>query len=98
MALNVLTLEVELRFPHSLSLKAKRAILRPIVEGARNRFAVAIAEVDHQDSWQRATLGVAAVSGESSHVVDIVDKVDRFIWSHTDVEILSTSRHWLEAE
>ncbi len=98
MTLNVLALEIELRFPHSQSLKAKRAMLRPIVDGVRHRFAVAIAEVGHQDSWQRAAVGVSAVSGSTSHLVDLVDKVERFVWSQADVEVLSAERHWLEAE
>ena len=51
----------DLHVPASRSLKAKRAAIRPIVDGLRHRFKVSVAEVDHQDQWQRATIGVAVV-------------------------------------
>lgn len=53
----------EIFISHSGSLKAKRRVLRPVVDRVRNKLNVAIAEVDHQDLWQRAALGVACVSG-----------------------------------
>ena len=53
----------DLHVPESRSLKAKRAAIRPIVDGLRHRFQVSVAEVDHQDQWQRAAIGVAVVGG-----------------------------------
>ena len=54
---------VELHLPTCHSLKEKRAVIKPILEGCRRRFQVAVAEVGYQDKWQRAALGVAVVSG-----------------------------------
>ena len=51
----------DLHVPESRSLKTKRAAIRPIVDGLRHRFRVSVAEVDHQDQWQRAAIGVALV-------------------------------------
>ncbi len=68
------------------------------MEGARRRFAVAVAEVDHQDQWQRAGIGVAAVGSSPSHVADILDEVERFVWSRPDVQVLSMERTWLDGE
>ncbi len=53
----------ELFIPHSGSLKAKRQVLRPVLDRVRNKLNLSIAEVDHQDLWQRSALGVACVSG-----------------------------------
>jgi uncharacterized protein YlxP (DUF503 family) len=64
----------------------------------RRRFAVAAAEVDHQDKWQLASLGMAAVAGAASHVEEVLDEVERFVWSHPEVEVLSADRHWVELE
>src|SRR5207248_11793221 len=47
---------VELHFPDVLSLKGKRHVLKGLKEKVRARFEVAVAEVDHHDMWQRATL------------------------------------------
>jgi uncharacterized protein YlxP (DUF503 family) len=85
----------DLHVPQSRSLKAKRAVLRPLLEGARHRFAVSAAEVGYQDQWQRSEVAVAAVASSASHLDDILDSVDRFIWSHPEIEVLSTERSWL---
>jgi hypothetical protein len=77
------------------SLKEKRAVLRPILEGSRRRYAVAAAEVDHQDRWQRATLGMATVSGSAAHAQQVLDAVERFVWSFPEVEVTASERGWL---
>ncbi len=71
-------------------------MVKPILEGARQRYSVAAAEVAHQDRWQRAGLGLAAVAGSVGHVDDVLDQVERFIWSNPDVEVLGTERRWLD--
>jgi uncharacterized protein YlxP (DUF503 family) len=60
MPVGVLTLEIHLPYAHSL--KEKRAVLQKIRGRLRARFNVAVAELDHQDVWQRATLGVVSIS------------------------------------
>jgi len=82
MVVGVLTLELHL--PASNSLKAKRSVLNHVKERIRSRFNVSVAEVDHQDLWQRSTLGVAAVSGEGSvldrllrEILSVVEREDR---------------------
>jgi len=64
MPVGVLTLEIEL--PYSHSLKEKRAVLLKIRDRLRARFNVAIAELDHQDVWQHATLGVVSISNSQT--------------------------------
>jgi uncharacterized protein YlxP (DUF503 family) len=67
-----------------------------MVAGAKRRFGVAAAEVGFQDQRQRALLGFAAVASSVGHAADVMDEVDRFVWSHPDVEVLATERRWLE--
>ncbi|MBA3654909.1 MAG: DUF503 domain-containing protein [Actinobacteria bacterium] len=88
----------ELFIPTSHSLKEKRAAIKPIIEGAKRRFGVAVAEVAHQNTWQRADLGVAAVAASVGHVEDVLDEVERFVWSHPEVEVLCAQRSWLEED
>ncbi len=61
------------------SLKDKRQVVRRIVDRVRARFLVAIAEVDDHDLWQKATLGLAAVGADGTHVRSMLDEVLRFI-------------------
>lgn len=60
MPVGVLTLEIQI--PYSHSLKEKRAVLRKMRDRLRARFNVAVAELDHQEVWQHATLGVVSIS------------------------------------
>ena len=71
-------------------------MVKPIVEGIRRRYAVAVAEVDHQDQWQRAELGVAVVSGTGSKATEVLDAVERFVWANPEIEVLSADRTWVE--
>jgi uncharacterized protein len=91
-------LAFELHLPDVHSLKEKRAVVRPIVDGARHRFAVSAAEVDHQDLWQRATLAMAVVSGTESQAREVLDAVERFVWSFPDIEIMEAQLRWMEVE
>ena len=91
-----LSLDLHLRSAHSL--KDKRAIIRPIIDGCQRRYRVAAAEVDHQDRWQRAGLAVAAVSGTAGHVAEVLDEVERFVWSFPEIEVVACERRWLDAD
>jgi uncharacterized protein len=91
-----LSLSLDLHLPEVRSLKAKRSVVRPLVEGARRRYAVSAAEVGFQDQWQRALLGFAVVSGSEHHATEVIDEVERFVWSHPEVQVLSSERRWTE--
>lgn len=93
--MHVLALRIDLRFPHCQSLKEKRMLLRPVVDGLRARFQVSVAVTDHVDTWQRAELGVALVSGDVHVVEDLARDIERYVWNH-DVEVLDIEHLWLE--
>jgi len=79
---------VELHLPDVDSLKGKRHVLKGLKERVRQRFEVSVAEVDHQDAWQRATLAVACVSGDSRHANEVVSKALAFIESTVDGHVI----------
>ena len=95
--MHVGALALDLHLPRVRSLKEKRAVIRPILDGARHRFRVAAAEVAHQDQWQRSGLGMAMVASHSRHVAEVLDEVERFVWSFPEVEVLAAERSWVEA-
>jgi len=87
--MNVGVCQVNLRLPENLSLKGKRRVLKSITTRVRNKFNVAIAEVDNEELWQLATLGICYVSNNNRHVNEVMSKiVDFIIKSRFDVEIL----------
>jgi len=59
---------MSLRIPESQSLKGKRQILLGLKTRIRNRMNVSISEIDHQDKWQLASLGVACVGNDRAGV------------------------------
>lgn len=89
-------LRFELYLRECRSLKAKRAVVKPVIEGARRRFRVSAAEVDHQNNWHRAAIGFAAVAASEPHVREMLDAVERFVWSFPEVEVLEVERSTLE--
>lgn len=66
MVIGLLTLD--LHFPGARSLKDKRQALRSLETKLRNRLNVAVAEVEHQDLWQRARLAVVSVNTDHGHL------------------------------
>ena len=81
---------ISLRLPENLSLKGKRRVLKSIITRTRNKFNVAIAEVDDQNLWQLATIGISCVSNSSRHTNEVLSKVVDFIVNgRFDVEILN---------
>jgi uncharacterized protein YlxP (DUF503 family) len=80
---------IELRLPGNASLKGKRSVIKSMVTRIGREFNVSIAEVDAQDSWQRAVLGVACVSGSASYAHGLLERVVQWIETHRpDVELL----------
>lgn len=91
-------LRFDLHIPASRSLKAKRAALRPIVDGLRHRFHVSVAEVDHQDRWQRAAVAVAVVAESDGHLREMLAAIERFVVAAPDVELLDVEVATLETD
>ncbi len=88
-------LSIELFIPHAQSLKDKRMVLRSIKDRLK-KFNVAVAEVDHQDVWQRAGLGIVAISTTSQHVdrelaavADEIERVEPGLVTRTEIEFLT---------
>ena len=78
-----------LHLPGSTSLKEKRQIARSLTDRVRNRFNVAVAEVDDADLRQRLTLGFSCVSNERSHADAMLSRVLDFVEeSRLDVEVV----------
>jgi uncharacterized protein YlxP (DUF503 family) len=68
-------LTLEIRLPYAHSLKDKRSVVQSLRDRLRARFNVAVAELDHQDVWQRATLGVASVSNSQPMLESLFQQV-----------------------
>lgn len=79
---------VELHLGGAGSLKEKRHVLKGMKERVKNRFNVSVAEVDHEDLWQRATLAVACVANDGRLANEVVSKAVNFIESLSDGAVI----------
>lgn len=87
--MNVGICRIKLHISQSRSLKDKRRIVKSIVSRLRNQYNISIAEVEDQDLWQLATLGISCVSNHNQHVDEILSRVIGFITSnYPELEIV----------
>ena len=95
--MHVAALRAELRIPAVRSLKEKRHRLSMVTTDLRRSFpAIGISEVDHQDEWQRATIGVVAVAPHAGHLQRLLHSIERQLDGRPDVELLEVGISHLE--
>jgi uncharacterized protein len=92
MAMWVGALQFDLLLGEVHSLKEKRSLVRPLIAEVRKRFELSVAEVDHLDLHRRAAIGVAAVSPDRAHLVDVLDAVEQLVAYRSEIELLSVRR------
>lgn len=93
MPIGLLTLEIHL--PYSHSLKEKRLVVRKMKDRLRARFNVAVAELDHQDLWQRAVLGVVSISSDRASLESLLNAVERESEKLLGGDLVATELRWL---
>lgn len=81
---------IELFIPDSQSLKDKRQVVLSVKDRLREKFNVSVAEVDGQDLWQRAVLGLACVANDGRHVNQVLDQALNLIRGNPAVEIVQS--------
>ena len=93
MVIGLLTLD--LHFPGARSLKDKRQALRSLETRLRNRFNVSVAEVEHQDLWQRARLAVVSVNTDHGHLESTLQAVEGEAYRAREIQVLDAQREIL---
>jgi uncharacterized protein YlxP (DUF503 family) len=79
--------------PGNDSLKGKRHVSRSLIERLRQRFNLAVAEVDALDRHQTLVIGLTCISNEAAHVSETIDNALRFVQGqHVDAELIDVQR------
>ena len=87
--MNVGICKIKLRIPDNQSLKGKRQVLKSITARVKNKFNVSVAEIDDQELWQSAMLGICYVSNDKRYTNEVLSKVvDFIVGGRFEVEIL----------
>ncbi len=92
-AVGVLTLE--LRLENSHSLKDKRHVVRGLKDRLRNKFNVAVAEIDFQDLWQRSALAAVTVSPDREQAERVLRSVEEEAANLLGPELAEATVEWL---
>jgi uncharacterized protein len=92
-AIGVLTLE--LRLENSHSLKDKRHVVASLKERLRHKFNVSVAEIDHQDLWQRACVSVVTVSSDHVHAEKVLRGAEEEAVALLGSEVMEATVEWL---
>ncbi|MBI3096795.1 MAG: DUF503 domain-containing protein [Planctomycetes bacterium] len=72
----------------SHSLKEKRRVVKGLKERLQHRFNLSVAEVDEQDSWQQAVLGMAAVGNDAPFVRSLLDQAAQYARGAVEFEVV----------
>lgn len=87
---------VELRIPDAHSLKEKRGRVKPVIAELRKRFGVSVAEVDHQELWQRTTLGIAVVAPQAGQLQRLAHSLEKYFEQLDAILLLRMTISYLE--
>jgi uncharacterized protein YlxP (DUF503 family) len=93
-SIGVLTLELRLEYSHSL--KEKRHVVLGLKERLRNKFNVAVAEIDYQDLWQRALIAAVTVSGDRGRAEQVLQAVEKEASALLGPDLVQAVVDWLE--
>ena len=88
-------LRFEVRLPNAHSLKDKRSVLKSLKDQLRGRFNIAVAEVDADEKWQRATVGISTLGNERSHVEGLLMQVTEWVRATRLVELIRVEQEYL---
>ena len=86
----------ELSLPAARSLKQKRSVLRPVVEGLRRMASYSVAEVAHHDLWRRAGLGVAVVATNRRELERMMQRVEKYLDRQLEVDVTQVLISYLD--
>jgi len=86
---------LELRLDESHSLKDKRHYVKSLKDRLRAKFNVAVAEIDHQDLWQRGLVACVTVSPDQTHAEQVLQAVEREAASILGPMLVGVTTEWL---
>lgn len=90
-------LQAEVHIPHAQSLKDKRSVIKSLRDQLRGRFNVAAAEVEPNEKWQRATIGVVSVGGDKPYVAGLLREVSTWLRAGHVVDLIRLEEDYMES-
>lgn len=79
---------VDLHIPAAGSLKGKRGVMKALIAALRKDLNCSVAEIDYQDLWQRAALGVAIAAGSETGARKVAQQVEKILYREPRVDVV----------
>jgi uncharacterized protein YlxP (DUF503 family) len=89
-------LTMELRLDESHSLKEKRHVVQSLKDRLRNKFNVAVAEIDYQDTWQRSAVAAVTVASDHTHAERVLRAVEDEAAGMLGSALVQATVEWIE--
>jgi len=88
-------LRVEVHYPESGSLKAKRFTLKSVTDRLRRKFNVSVSEVEYQNLWQRSVLALSTVNTDRKHADSTLSKALELLEGEGDLQVTGVQMEFL---
>ena len=86
---------MELRLDESHSLKDKRHVVKGLKDRLRHKFNVAVAEIDHQELWQRSDVAAVTVSSDQTNAESVLQSVENEAVLILGPQLVGATVEWL---
>ncbi len=87
-------LQVEVHVPTAQSLKDKRSVIKSLKDQLRGRFNVAVAELDPNETWQRATIGVSTLGEQRAYIEGLLAEATEWLRATRLVELIRVEQEY----
>ena len=87
--------KITIHIPNSLTLKDKRSVIRSLKDRLRHKFNVSVAEVENEELWQKAALGIACVSNDKEHASEMITSAINTVKNNPELFITETQIDFL---
>jgi len=93
--MHILLLKLRLHIPYAHSLKDKRSQVKSLKDRLSNRFNASVAEIEEQDNWQHAVIGVCMINNDKPYLDKQYSLVEALVLEYTKLELINVTREWL---
>jgi hypothetical protein len=93
--MHVLMIRLDLQIPCAHSLKQKRSQVKSLKDRLSSRFNASVAEIDAQDNWQQAVIGICMISTDRPYLDKQYNLIEALVLEYTELELVSMTRQWL---
>ena len=86
---------VEFHIPGSNSLKAKRKVVKSVIERIRSKFNASVSELAYLDKWQRAAIGISMLNNNRKVLEKHYSGIEQVLRGYTNIELLNITIEWI---